>query len=341
MDIMRVIAGSRRGNAGAVLSLLCLASAAPAQVTLRVTFNDPENTLAPLSASIASNLHGAAALWSERLKGNTELWIEVLPDSSVSNLSCRSFTWSYLDTIDGGIDIFETGASTHIRNGYPAASFDPDIVLKINPTFAVNDLWFDPAPFSRTAPIDSARFDAVSQFARGLGRAFAFDGWINGNDGTYSGNARSTFDQLIVFDGTNFSFIGDNAVAAYRAPVPVTFGAPFLVGNEPPRPGTDLLNDVMSGRPLARGIRYQVSALDFAILQDARVPVIIPCPWDLTHDGFIDDHDFAVFTQAYDLYDCGESSMPSACPSDFNKDSVVDDFDYVIFIQGYEQFICL
>ena len=96
----------------------------------------------------------------------------------------------------------------------------------------------------------------------------------------------------------------------------------------------------MSGRPLSRGIRYQVSPLDFAILQDARVPVLIPCPCDLTHDGFIDDLDFAEFTQAYDIYDCGETVMPAGCPSDFNQDSVVDDFDYVIFIQGYEQFIC-
>ena len=144
MDIMRVIAGSKREKAAAIVSSLCIAAGASAGVTFRVTLQDPDSLLTPWSASISSNLQGAATQWSARLKGNTELWIEVRPDSSVADLSCRSFTWSYFDTLDGGIDIFETGASTHIRNGYPAASFDPDIILRINPAFASADLWFDP-----------------------------------------------------------------------------------------------------------------------------------------------------------------------------------------------------
>lgn len=340
MDIMRAIPSSPRAYGLAAALWLCFVSASSAQVTFRVSFEDPDGSLAPFSARIESNIQGAASLWSERLKGDTELWIEVRPDSTVADLSCRSFTWSYFDTLEGGIDVFETGASTHIRNGYPASSFDPDIILKISPAFAAADLWFDPDPIARTDSIDPARFDAVSQFARGLGHALAFDGWINGNDGTYSGAARSTFDRQIHFDGANFAFVGENAVASYRAPVPMTFGAPFHLGNEPPRPGADLLNDVMSGKPLARGLRYQVSILDFAILEDARVPIIIPCPCDLTHDGFVDDLDFALFTQSYDLYDCADPAMPSGCPSDFNKDSAVDDSDYLIFVQSYGDFIC-
>jgi len=334
----RAISRSIRGLAAA--GVFALPIFASAQVTFRVTFDDPEAQLSARQAEIESNLVAAGALWSKRLLGETELWIEVHPTPLVAGTDCRSFTWSYLETLEGAIDIFETGASVHVRNGFPASSFDPDIILEINPTFAANDLWFDPDPTARTQAVDPGRYDAVSQFARGLGRAFAFDGWMNGNDGTYPGTARSVFDRLVTFDGTNFLFTGANAVSKYLAPVPMTFGNPFHVGNETPRPGTDLLNDLMGGTQLARGARYSVSAIDFAILQDARVPIIQPCPCDLNHDGLVDDTDFVAFTDAYNVYDCSDPSMPLTCPSDFNVDSTVDDSDYVIFFVSYEQLLC-
>ncbi|MGH7243228.1 MAG: hypothetical protein ACREJD_07415 [Phycisphaerales bacterium] len=340
MDIGRAISSSLGGLPLRCLLALAIGANASAGVTFRVTFQDSESLLTPRRAEIESNVLGAAGLWSKKLHGETELWIEVHPGVNASDVDCRSFTWSYLETLEGAIDIFETGSSVHIRNGYPASSFDPDIILEISPVFAQNDLWFDPDPVARTAAVDSARIDAVSQFARGLGRALAFDGWVDSTTGTFPGSSRSTFDQLISFNGTDFAFVGSNAVTTYHAPVPMTFGVPFRIGNEPPRPGTDLLNDVMSGASLVPGVRYTVSDLDFAILQDAHVPINLPCPCDINGDGLVDDADFFTFTSSYDAYECSVPSMPAGCPCDFNRDEVVDDADYVTFISSYDQLLC-
>lgn len=309
-------------------------------VTFRVTVNDPEGLLTGTETAIASSVVGAGSLWSRRLMGETELWVEVRPAVEIDTIDCRSFTWSYFETLEGAIDVFEPGASVHVRNGFPASSFDPDIILEINPKHAALDLWFDPDPAARTEPVDPERIDAVSEFARGLGRAFGFDGWMNGTDGTFAGTERSTFDRHVDFSGTEFFFEGVNAMGVYAGPVPMTFGVPFRLGNEPPAQGADLLDDLMSGRELEAGRRYDVSDLDFAILRDARVPIVLPCPCDLTGDGFVDDADFSYFTLAYDLFDCADAAMPAGCPADFNRDALIDDADYIIFVDGYGEFLC-
>lgn len=343
LDITRAMTGSLRGKLALGFLSLALPAMMPssiAEVTYRVTFADSDGLLAPWHAQIESHLLAAGSLWSERLLGSTELWIEVRPGAAASDVPCRSFTWSYVETLENAIDIFETGASIHVRNGFPAATFDPDIVVEINPVFAENDLWFDPEPMARTETVDVSRIDAVSQFVRSLGRAFAFDGWIDGDDGTFPGNSRSTFDRLLTFDGIDFYLNGANANSVYQNQIPMTFGNPFHLGNEAPRPGVDLLGDVMNGLPLSRGVRYTVSDLDFAILQDARVPIVLPCPCDLNHDALIDDVDFIAFTDAYDVYDCADPAMPANCPCDFNTDAMVDDSDYLIFFISYEQLLC-
>lgn len=338
MGIDRAISRSMYGFAAA--GILALPMCASGQVTFRVTFDDPDALLATSQTMIESNVIGAGAMWSARLLGTTELWVEVRANPLIPTTECRAFTWSYLETLEGAIDIFETGASVHVRNGFPASSFDPDIVFEVNPEYMLNGVWFDPDPLARVDAVDSARIDAVSEFARGFGRAFAFDGWMNGSDGTFPGNARSVFDQLVAFDGTDFTFIGAHAISTYFAPVPMTFGDPFHVGNESPLPGGDLVNGLMGGAPLLPGVRYTASPLDFAILRDSRVPIILPCPCDLNHDGLIEDADFNAFTAAYNIYDCADSSMPEGCPCDFNADVMVDDQDYLIFVVSYEQFLC-
>lgn len=64
------------------------------------------------------------------------------------------------------------------------------------------------------------------------------------------------------------------------------------------------------------------------------------CPADLNADGFVDDTDFVIFAQAYDLFDCGSPTMPAACPADLNTDGYVDDTDFVLFAQQYDLFAC-
>lgn len=64
------------------------------------------------------------------------------------------------------------------------------------------------------------------------------------------------------------------------------------------------------------------------------------CPADLTGEGFVDDSDFVVFAQAYNLLDCEDPTMPIGCPADFNLDGLVDDADFVIFVAAYNALIC-
>ncbi|MBX3381440.1 MAG: hypothetical protein KF805_15200 [Phycisphaeraceae bacterium] len=64
------------------------------------------------------------------------------------------------------------------------------------------------------------------------------------------------------------------------------------------------------------------------------------CPADLTGEGFVDDSDFVIFAQAYNLLDCEDPTMPIGCPADFNLDGFVDDADFVIFAAAYNELIC-
>lgn len=64
------------------------------------------------------------------------------------------------------------------------------------------------------------------------------------------------------------------------------------------------------------------------------------CTGDFNHDTFVDDIDFVIFAQAYDLFSCAEPAMPAGCPADLNADGFVDDIDFVLFAQAYDQFAC-
>ncbi|MFO0859764.1 MAG: hypothetical protein U0570_04345 [Phycisphaerales bacterium] len=64
------------------------------------------------------------------------------------------------------------------------------------------------------------------------------------------------------------------------------------------------------------------------------------CPADLTGEGFVDDSDFVIFAQAYNLLDCEDPMMPLGCPADFNLDGFVDDADFVIFVTAYNELVC-
>ncbi|MGH7244796.1 MAG: hypothetical protein ACREJD_15390 [Phycisphaerales bacterium] len=64
------------------------------------------------------------------------------------------------------------------------------------------------------------------------------------------------------------------------------------------------------------------------------------CPWDLNNDGAVDDGDFPLFLQSYNILDCKDVTMPFGCPADFNHDGVVDDVDFQAFIVAYNELVC-
>jgi hypothetical protein len=65
-----------------------------------------------------------------------------------------------------------------------------------------------------------------------------------------------------------------------------------------------------------------------------------PCPADINGDTFVDDEDFVLFAQAYDILLCSELAMPEKCPADLTNEGAVDDNDFVVFAQAYDQLLC-
>ncbi|MBX3380824.1 MAG: DNRLRE domain-containing protein [Phycisphaeraceae bacterium] len=65
-----------------------------------------------------------------------------------------------------------------------------------------------------------------------------------------------------------------------------------------------------------------------------------PCPADLNGDTFVDDADFVIFANSYNILDCADPTMPPGCPGDINADGVVDDADFVEFAAAYNTLIC-
>ncbi len=68
--------------------------------------------------------------------------------------------------------------------------------------------------------------------------------------------------------------------------------------------------------------------------------VVTGCPCDLNGDTVVEDSDFVIFANAYNLLDCTDPSMPANCPADFNGDGFVDDADFVIFADAYNALLC-
>jgi hypothetical protein len=82
------------------------------------------------------------------------------------------------------------------------------------------------------------------------------------------------------------------------------------------------------------GFGYTPLALRFAFTPRAF------CPADLNNDGVVDDLDFQIFANAYNILDCADGSMPAGCPSDINLDGVVDDLDFQAFVPAYDEVLC-
>jgi hypothetical protein len=80
----------------------------------------------------------------------------------------------------------------------------------------------------------------------------------------------------VVPNGDNLFFTGPAAEAVYGGPVPVTYGLPNHIGNRAPRPGPDLIPDLVNGVVFLHGKRYFISNLDFAVVKDVGIPVRAP-----------------------------------------------------------------
>ncbi len=263
------------------MAVLCgVSSGAQAGIVYSVTFDDPAGTFASFYDRIRTHTLAAGARWDAFLCGDANLDVVIRFDNAIPTANGRSATSSFVRN-NGVLDIFEQGAAGELRTGIDPNGPAPDIEFTFGSNYLQNELWFDPDPFARTAAVPTNRTDAVSVLVHEFGHAFAFNGWRNGTTGALPGTYGSTFDERTIFDGTNFFFDGPLAQGVYGGPVPLTFGNIFHLGNNLPRPGNDLIPDLMNGVVYARGTRYDVSPLDLAIFADLGI-ASVPEPSSIT-----------------------------------------------------------
>lgn len=269
------------------------ASVAQAAITFSVDFDDPLNQLATVAAQVEQHVVAAGQRWAGYLEGDGSIEVVVRTSTSIPFAEGRSTTNSFVHT-NGTFNVFEQGMTAEIRTGTDPNGALVDVEILLNPDYAVNELWYDPQPFVRVATVDINRTDALSTFLHEFGHALGFSGWIDGLNGTFPGDYQSTFDEQIDFDGTDFFFGGPEATVVNGTAPPLTYTNVFHVANFSPRPGENLLYDVMNGLLFYRGYRYDISALDLAMLRDAGVP-IVELAGDFDLDGDVDGRDFLIW----------------------------------------------
>lgn len=309
------------------LTALLLGAAGAAAPTFTLTFDDPAGLLAPFAAEIEANLLGAAEIWGARLPGDQTIDIVLIADTTIPYSTGRSGTSAYVTTI-GGFNVFEQGAAAKVRTGFDANGPAPDIEINLSPAYCANELWFDPDPLARVAPVPNDRLDAVSVFLHELAHAFVFNGWIDGFGGGFPGDYISTFDLRTTYDSENFFFTGSRASGVYGGDVPITYGNPFHLGNLEPRPGEALLPDLMNGVVFFHGNRYVITNLDLAICADTGLPVRPNCPGDADFSGVVAFPDLNIVLSNF-------GQVAENLPGDVNVDGRVDFTDLNIVLSNF------
>ena len=259
----------------ALYLMLTCAGPAHAAWSYRIDILGGTEATASFEAGMSSNIAAAMDLWTKHLAGAAAVDIELVFSHEVAYAEATSLA-SVFVRHEGTVAVFEQGLAHEIRTGIDPNSSKADLRILLNPVYASCELWFDEQPARRWAQVPSDRTDAVSLFAHELGHALAFNGWWDPFRGRMPLDYGSTWDLNTWYDGSLLYFTGAQAVSVYGGPVPVTTGNNWHVGNATGA-GTDLVGDVMNGVRFHRGTRYEVSALDLAMLADMGV-ALAPVP---------------------------------------------------------------
>ena len=236
-----------------------------------VTFDDPGSQFTAFYPGLTSNLLAAARRWGEYIDSTASIEIElgfVVENRAIA--TGGSLTSTFVD-VRGGFDVFQSGAATEIITGIDPNRGRPDIRIDMSPIDLRTDFWLDPTPEDRSDPVPPRQFDAISTLLHELAHGFGFIGWRD-ERGVLPSNFESVFDSFIISrDGLLF-FNGPNAVATYGGPVPLAIGSPYHYGNDPPAPGSDLL-DNLEARFASRGAMEDIAPIDVAIVKDLGLPI--------------------------------------------------------------------
>jgi hypothetical protein len=205
-------------------SLILCATAASAQVQFPVSFDASAAALNETErAYVTSHMQAAGGRWVEwlDLDGARSIEIEVALDAAVPYASGISLTTA-LVTNEAGRDVFEQGAAHELRTGVDPNGPQPDARVVFNLGYLRNELWFDPDPVGRWAPVPSDRTDAMSTALHELGHVLAYNGWADGA-GVPPATYWSTFDRWMLA-GTPTTFDGPQVVQIWGSRPELTTG---------------------------------------------------------------------------------------------------------------------
>jgi hypothetical protein len=314
--------------ATALLAASCglplLSAPAGAAPVFTVSFDDPSGTFSSYYAQISAHVMAAGGKWSSFFGGqpvSIDLLVRFNP--LLPTITGNSATSSFVTT-SGPFDVFQEGAAAELRTGIDPNGSAADGIITIGTAYLVNELWFDPNPVARMAPVPVGLTDAQSAFIHELGHVLGFSGFLNQVNGQPpANNDISAFDQYVTFNGSDLFFNGPRAVAIYGGPVPLTSGNYIHVGNNSPRPGSDLIPDLMNGIVFFRGTRYYISTLDVAILADTGVPAL-----DTDGDGVLNPFDNCATTINPTQLDADQDGYGNICDADLNNSGTVTTGDF-------------
>lgn len=282
-----------------------------AQVAVTVTFNATANDLTTLERDqFTSHAQAAGARWGQMLEINQPRSIEVeIGVANIGTADGASLTSAFVGVI-GGRDTFEWGVAHELRTGVDPNGAVPDVRFRFGLDYLRNELWFDPDPFARTAPVPQNRTDAMTIFLHEFGHTIAYNAFSNGQ-GIPPATFWAPYDSWMqpgtptLFQGpvaitawgsapdlttNNIAHLGNGArrqsaamsrpmMIEWRDGVPVppvacgdliSIDRPEFLLRDDPLPG--LLSQLMNGVTTVRGYRYDISPLDMAILEDVGLP---------------------------------------------------------------------
>ncbi len=284
-----------------------------AQVTFPVSFDSTASGLTQTErANLTSHFQAAGQNWVSLLgiTASRSIEIQIEVDDSIATFGGASFSSSFVGVIQGR-DTFEQGAAAELRTGADPNGGMPDVRIIVSSVYLRNELFFDPSPAQRTAPVPIDKTDAMSVALHELGHALGYNGFASGA-GVPPAGFWSTFDRWMLA-GTPTLFNGPTAVQVFGSRPDLTTNNIFHWSNEPfptranhaaqiihwnngaPIPNVvcdhlpsqdaptsmrapsggpppGLLSELMNGVVFFRGNRYFISALDLATLTDVGLP---------------------------------------------------------------------
>src|SRR4051812_33740711 len=264
-----------------LIFIASLALISRAQVDFTVTIEELPADQKNLEPVIKSNLIAAAKAWAD-LVDSKPCTIDILfrtdPAAHAGRGSGRSLVTARLgDEKQDDKLVAEQGWASKMRTGKDPNGDKPDIEIVLEPNY-MKTIFGDPDPSARKPRIPANKLDSMSVLLHEFGHALAFNGWRDPKTGQLPANFISTYDRNVKFENDNFYYVGPAATKLWGGPIPLakTRTNYHHFCEEPKGRDAQLKAELMNGVVMEYAHRYQIGALDLAVLQDCNIPLKPP-----------------------------------------------------------------